>query len=85
MAMVKKSITVTSQQEAWIQSQIDSGYYGNDSEVIREALREKQMRMAELDAIREKLIAAEQSGLSERSPEKIRDQAKTRLKRDGRL
>ena len=65
MAMIKKSITVTDQQEAWIQSQMKAGNYGTDSELIREALREKQMRMAEIEVIRAKLIAGEQSSFSD--------------------
>ena len=44
MPMVKKSITVTDQQESWIQTQIASGQYAIDSELIREALREKETR-----------------------------------------
>ena len=44
MPMVKKSITVTDQQESWIQTQIASGQYATDSELIREALREKETR-----------------------------------------
>jgi len=61
MSMVKKSITVTPQQESWIQAELAKGNYGTDSELIREALREKQLRMNEVDAIRAKLVAAEQS------------------------
>ena len=80
MSMVKKSITVTDQQAAWIQSQIASGHYGNDSEVIREALREKQLRTAELEAIRARLVAAEQSGFTEQTPAQIRDEVKAELK-----
>ena len=34
MTMVKKSITVTDRQEAWIQSQMAAGNYGTDSELI---------------------------------------------------
>jgi len=37
---------------------------GTDSEVIREALREKQSRTAELESIRAALIAGEKSGMS---------------------
>lgn len=62
MAMVKKSITVTEQQESWIQSQMATGNYGTDSELIREALREKQARSAEVEAIRAALIESEESG-----------------------
>ena len=79
MSMIKKSITVTDQQEAFIQAQLAAGRYASDSEVIREALREKELRMAEIDDLRAKLVASEQSGLSHRTPEQIRAVAKGRL------
>ena len=79
MPMIKKSITVTDQQDIFIQTQIASGHYASDSEVIREALREKELRIAELDVLRAKLIASEQSGLSAQSPDAIRTAAKERL------
>lgn len=80
--MIKKSITVTDQQEAFIQAQIASGHYASDSEIIREALREKELRTAELDQLRAKLIASEQSGISVRTPAQVRDSAKERLRRE---
>ena len=43
MPMVKKSISVTVQQNAWLKAQIETGYYGNESEVIRELIRERQL------------------------------------------
>ena len=78
--MIKKSITVTNQQEAFIQSQLATGQYASDSEIIREALREKELRTAEIDMLRAKLIASEQSGLSSRTPVQIRQETKARLK-----
>ncbi|MAL42362.1 MULTISPECIES: type II toxin-antitoxin system ParD family antitoxin [Thalassospira] len=77
--MIKKSITVTETQEAWIQAQLATGQYASDSEVVREALREKQMRMAEMEHIRSTLIAAEESGLSTLSKEDIRTSVKAEL------
>lgn len=77
--MVKKSTTVTDQQDSWIQGQIATGLYGNDSEVIREALREKQMRTAALEAIRTRLIAGEQSGFSDETAQDLRAQVKAEL------
>ena len=71
--MKKKSITVTQKQDAWIQAQIATGHYASDSEVVREALREKAARTAEIEAIRAKLIAAEESGFSEKSVDEIWD------------
>ena len=35
MSMVKKSITVTDQQDSWIKAQIEMGYYGNESEIVQ--------------------------------------------------
>ncbi len=85
MAMVKKSITVTDQQEAWIQSQLASGNYGTDSELIREALREKQARLAEIEHIRGKLIAAEKSGFIDKDRDEILKGFKDRLRANGEL
>ena len=71
MAMVKKSITVTAQQEQWMQAQLATGNYASDSELLRDLIRKEQERSAEIEAIRIKLIEAEQSGFSPRSPEEI--------------
>jgi antitoxin ParD1/3/4 len=70
--MIKKSITVTETQEAWIQAQLATGQYASDSEVVREALREKHSRMAEIERIRAALIAAEESGTSALGKDDIR-------------
>lgn len=83
--MIKKSITVTDQQDNWIQNQVASGLYGNDSEVIREALREKQLRMAETEAIRARLLQAEQNGFSPHSPQDIRQNVKAERQKNGEL
>ena len=87
--MVKKSITVTDQQESWIQAQMETGNYGTDSELIREALREKQLRMNEIDALRAKLIAGElsveQHGWVSESPQEILDGFKEKARQDGKL
>ena len=85
MAMVKKSITITDQQDQWIKAQMATGNYATDSEVVREALREKQQRDAEIEAIRSALIEGEQSGISDRTPEEVFAAARERLRADGKL
>ena len=64
MPMVKKSISVTDQQDTWIKAQIETGHYGNESEVVRELIRERQIRdqetPEEIAAIRAALIEAEE-------------------------
>jgi antitoxin ParD1/3/4 len=75
MAMVKKSITLTVQQNDWLQSQIQKGLYASDSEILRELIREKQeasLNELRIQAIRSALEEGEASGVSERSPEDIK-------------
>ena len=82
MAMVKKSISVTDQQDDWIKAQIKTGRYGNESEVVRELIRERQLReqesAAEIEAIRAALIEGEKSGFSDRSVDEIWEEARRR-------
>lgn len=88
MSMIKKSITVTDQQEKWIQAQIAKGYYASDSEVLRELIRERQVREAEnleMRAIRTALIEAEEQGFSDQTPEQIKAGVIERRKGSGQL
>lgn len=82
MGMVKKSISVTEQQARWIKAQIDSGHFGNESEVIRELIRERQLRQeespAEIEAIRRVLIEGERSGMSDRNVDEIWARARSK-------
>jgi antitoxin ParD1/3/4 len=62
MATVRKTITVTDQQDLWIKAQIEAGHYTNDSEYIRDLIRREQERNAELETIRAALREGESSG-----------------------
>lgn len=62
MGTVRKTITLTDQQDNWIKAQISAGHYTNDSEYIRDLIRREQERNAEIEAIRAALIEGEASG-----------------------
>lgn len=62
MATVRKTITLTEQQDAWIAAQVAAGSYTNDSEAIRDLIRREQERSGEVEAIRAALIEGENSG-----------------------
>lgn len=62
MTTIRKTITVTEQQDSWIKTQVAAGLYTNDSEYIRDLIRRDQSDKAEIEAIRAALIEAEQSG-----------------------
>ena len=62
MGVVRKTITLTDQQDSWVKAQIHAGHYTNDSECIRSLIRREQERSAEIEAIRSALIEGEASG-----------------------
>lgn len=62
MATVRKTITLTDQQDAWIAAQVEGGRYTNDSEAIRDLIRREQERDAALESLRAALIEGELSG-----------------------
>jgi antitoxin ParD1/3/4 len=85
MATTRKTITVTDQQDDWIKSRIAAGEFTNDSEYIRDLIRRDQARVSEIEAIRAALVAGEESGISDKTPEEVRQTVKKRLRRNGRL
>lgn len=62
MGTVRKTITLTDQQDNWIKAHINAGHYTNDSECIRDLIRREQERSFEMEAIRTALIEGEASG-----------------------
>ena len=62
MPTVRKTITLTDQQDCWIKGQISAGHYTNDSEYIRDLIRREQERTAALETVRAALIEGERSG-----------------------
>lgn len=87
--MVSKSISLTDQQNAWVKSQVETGHYGNDSELIRELIRERQLREQEseneLNRVRALLLEAEKSGFVQQSGEEIRVEIKREMRANGEL
>ncbi len=70
MATIRKTITLTEQQGAWIKSRITDGGFTNDSEYVRDLIRRDQER-TEIESIRAALIKGEESGVSSRTPDEI--------------
>lgn len=62
ISTVRKTITLTDQQDGWIKRQIQAGHYTNDSEYIRDLIRREQERSAQVDALRAALVQGENSG-----------------------
>ena len=78
--MLRKTITVTEQQEKWIKTQIDIGEYGNDSEYLRDLIRQDKKQKEIKSQLQLALIAGEQSGLSNKNLETIFSKIKEEYK-----
>lgn len=87
--MIRKTITVTEQQNDWIKAEMMQGSYGNESELIRDLIRERQSQQQEYVEtaeetahIRARLEAAEKKGHSELGKEEMRQKFKRGLGHD---
>ena len=80
MSAIRKTITVTKAQDAWLKEQIAAGRYMNDSEIVRDLIREASER-EDIKAIRAALEEGEQSGISDETPRTIRQGVKEARRR----
>lgn len=62
MATAQRTITITTQQNAWIDAKVAAGGYTSDSEYIRELIRHDEARASEAEYLREELLKGELSG-----------------------
>lgn len=78
MTTIRKTITLSDVQDAWIKSQIQRGAFTNDSEYIRDLVRRDQQQANSLANLREAIAEGLESGVSERSLDDIWAEAEKR-------
>lgn len=78
MPVVRKTITLSDTQDAWIKRQIARGAFTNDSEYIRDLVRRDQEAEARLADLRQAISEGLDSGVSERSLDQIWAEAEAR-------
>ncbi|MEN7537604.1 type II toxin-antitoxin system ParD family antitoxin [Aurantiacibacter flavus] len=71
MSTIRKTITLSDKQDAWIKSQIARGAFTNDSEYIRDLLRRDQEAQDKLANLRSAIAEGLDSGVSARSLDEI--------------
>lgn len=81
--MSRQSITFTEPNDSWLKSQVESKEYSSKSDVINDLIRQARRNSEEKELLRAKLISAEKSGFSQRTPQQIMAEAKERLKNSG--
>lgn len=75
MGVVRKSITFTKQQDTYIKSLIEKGFYTNDSEYVRDIIRKDQENRKNGIDLYDALIDGIESGASQDTVDSIWDQA----------
>lgn len=85
MATIRKTITFTQQQDDWIKAQIEAGEFTNDSEYLRNLVRQDQAKSVEFLSLKSKLVEGLESGVSNKTLPEIMKDVEARMKKDGRL
>lgn len=85
MGVVRKTVTFTEQQDKWIKAQIEAGEFTNDSEYLRNLVRQDQANNAKFIALKQMLTDGIESGVSNKTLPEIMEAVEKRMKEDGRL
>ena len=83
--MPKRSITITDTHDEWLKSQVASGQYRSESEVISDLIRERQQRDAGIEAIRLAMAEDDKCGPGIPTPEDVRTAVQERLRKSDSL
>ena len=80
--MSRQSISLTSPNSEWLNKKVNVEHeYRSNSEAVNDLIRKAR----EIEAIRARLIHAEQSGFTEMTREEIRAEIREELRRNGEL
>jgi antitoxin ParD1/3/4 len=71
MSTVRKTITLSDSQDAWIKAEVARGAFTNDSEYIRDLIRQDQESRNSLAALKRAIAEGLASGVSDTSLDDI--------------
>ena len=80
MKTIRKTITLSEQQDAWVKARIESGDYTNDSEYFRDMIRRDQQENNGMLALKKAIQEGLDSGISKRSVREIWQEVERRHK-----
>lgn len=78
MAVTRKTITLTDQQDAWVKARVRAGDYTNDSEYVRDLIRRDQAANARRLALKRAVRDGLDSGESARTVHAVWNEAERR-------
>ncbi len=84
--MSRQSISFTEPNAAWLKQKVDvEGEYRSNSDATNDAIRRMREAEAEVEYVRARLIAAENSGFTNLTAAQILEQSKEELRKNGEL
>mgnify|MGYP006160122093 CR=1 FL=1 len=73
MGVIRKSISFTEQQDTYIRSLIEKGFYTNDSEYARDIVRKEQENRRNIIDLQDTVLDGMESGVSNETIDRIWD------------
>jgi antitoxin ParD1/3/4 len=77
--MATMNISLPDQMKAWVEAQSEGGRYANSSDYVRDLIRADQVRAEKIAHMQRLIDEARASGISPRTIEDIRAEAKARI------
>ncbi len=84
MGIVRRTITLTDQQDQWVRAKTAAGDFTDDSEYIRDLIRRDQEQDARFLALKAAIQEGLDSGVSDKTVPRIMEEVEARLRDDGR-
>ena len=85
MGNIRKTITLTDQQDRWIKAQATAGNFSDDGACIREPIRRDQEQYVKFQTLKAAIQEGLDSGMSDKTIPVIMEEVEARLRDDGRL
>jgi antitoxin ParD1/3/4 len=83
--MARQSISITTPNDKWLKTQLESKEYTSKSELVNDLIRKAREKEKNVAWLRNELIKGEQSGYSSMSRDEILAQSKKELPEVGKL
>lgn len=83
--MTRQSISLTTPNNDWLNTQVNSEEYTSKSEVVNDLIRKARAQQNEIEFIRAKLIKSEQSGFTDLNRDEILAKSKEEFQHNGEL
>lgn len=71
MGVVRKTISLSEEQDAWVKQKVSSGEFSNDSEVLRALVKHQQKQETKREQLFDMIQAGIDSGTSDRTFDEI--------------